>query len=97
MKTIKVKVLKKTDEELEEEMRKLILGKHRLGSKDWVLQKSLHAIKVQQNISVDDLVKFAVEQHKKNHSDLYSGKKQVSDIAREARENIGKAKSEGLF
>lgn len=88
---------KKTDKELEQEMKDLLLGKHRIGSKNWFLQKSMNAIMVQQGLSVEQALKYMVETHKKNHKDLYYGNKTIQDIAEESKKNIEKAKKEGIL
>lgn len=95
MKSLKIKP--KTDTQLEKEMKNLILGKHRMFTKEWILQKSLHAIQVQQNLKTEELIQYAIKQHKQNHKDLYTGKKTIDDISKEAKQNIEQAKQKGIL
>lgn len=92
-----INIPKKTDEQLENEMKELLLGKHRLGSKNWFLQKSMNAIMVHQNLTAEQTLKYMVETHKKNHKDLYTGNKTIQDIAEESKKNIEQAKKEGIL
>jgi len=85
MKSLNIKP--KSEEEITIEMKNLLLGKHRLGSKDWFIQKSMHAIMVQQALSPEQAIGYMVEQYKKNHKELCDGTKTIEQIKQEAVAN----------
>jgi len=88
MKSLNIKP--KTDQEIHEEMKQLLLGKHRLGSKNWFLQKSMNAIMIQQNLTPQQALEYMVTQYKKNHKELSEGTKTIEQIKTEAISNAKK-------
>lgn len=84
----------KTDAEIEAEMKQLLIGKHRLGSKNWILQKAMTAIMVKEGLSPEDALIKMVAQYKQNHKELVSGEKTLEQLKTESVNNLRKVEEE---
>jgi hypothetical protein len=85
---------KKTDAQIEEEMKQLLLGKQRLGSKNWIIQKAMTAIMVKEGLTPDKALIKMVAQYKQNHKDLVSGEKTIEQLKTESVANLKKVQEE---
>lgn len=85
---------KKTDAQIEEEMKQLLLGKHRLGSKNWILQKAMTAIMVKEGLTPEQALSKMVAQYKQNHKELVSGEKTLEQLKTESVANLKKVQEE---
>lgn len=85
---------KKTDAEIEAEMKQLLIGKHRLGSKNWILQKAMTAIMVKEGLTPEQALVKMVAQYKQNHKELVTGEKTLEQLKTESVNNLRKVQEE---
>jgi hypothetical protein len=91
---MKLDIPKKTDKQIEEEMKQLLLGRHRLGSKNWILQKAMTAIMVKEGLTPEQALVKMVAQYKQNHKELVSGEKTIEQLKTESVNNLRKVQEE---
>jgi hypothetical protein len=91
---MKFDIPKKTDAEIEAEMKQLLIGKHRLGSKNWILQKAMTAIMVKEGLTPEQALVKMVAQYKQNHKDLVTGEKTIEQLKTESVNNLRKVQEE---
>lgn len=91
---MKINIPKKTDAEIEAEMKQLLIGKHRLGSKNWILQKAMTAIMVKEGLTPEQALVKMVAQYKQNHKELVSGEKTLEQLKSESVNNLRKVQEE---
>jgi hypothetical protein len=91
---MKFDIPKKTDAEIESEMKQLLIGKHRLGSKNWILQKAMTAIMVKEGLTPEQALVKMVAQYKQNHKELVSGEKTLEQLKSESVNNLRKVQEE---
>lgn len=91
---MKINIPKKTDAEIEAEMKQLLIGKHRLGSKNWILQKAMTAIMVKEGLTPEQALVKMVAQYKQNHKELISGEKTIEQLKTESVNNLRKVQEE---
>lgn len=84
----------KTDAQIEEEMKQLLIGKHRLGSKNWILQKCMQGIMVKEGLTPEQAIQKMVAQYKQNHKELVSGEKTIEQLKTESVANLKKVQEE---
>ena len=84
----------KTDKQIEEEMKQLLLGKHRLGSKNWILQKAMTAIMVKEGLTPEQALVKMVAQYKQNHKELVTGEKTIEQLKTESVNNLKQVQEE---
>jgi hypothetical protein len=91
---MKINIPKKTDAEIEAEMKQLLIGKHRLGSKNWILQKAMTAIMVKEGLTPEQALVKMVAQYKQNHKELVTGEKTLEQLKSESVNNLRKVQEE---
>lgn len=91
---MKINIPKKTDAEIEAEMKQLLIGKHRLGSKNWILQKAMTAIMVKEGLTPEQALVKMVAQYKQNHKELVTGEKTLEQLKTESVNNLRKVEEE---
>lgn len=91
---MKINIPKKTDAEIEAEMKQLLIGKHRLGSKNWILQKAMTAIMVKEGLTPEQALVKMVAQYKQNHKELVTGEKTIEQLKTESVNNLRKVQEE---
>lgn len=91
---MKFDIPKKTDAEIEAEMKQLLIGKHRLGSKNWILQKAMTAIMIKEGLTPEQALVKMVAQYKQNHKELVTGEKTLEQLKSESVENMKKVQEE---
>jgi hypothetical protein len=91
---MRLDIPKKTDKQIEEEMKQLLLGRHRLGSKNWILQKAMTAIMVKEGLTPEQALVKMVAQYKQNHKELVSGEKTIEQLKTESVNNLRKVQEE---
>jgi hypothetical protein len=91
---MKLNIPKKTDAEIEAEMKQLLIGKHRLGSKNWILQKAMTAIMIKEGLTPEQALVKMVAQYKQNHKELVTGEKTLEQLKSESVNNLRKVQEE---
>lgn len=91
---MKLDIKTKTDAEIEAEMKQLLIGKHRLGSKNWILQKAMTAIMVKEGLTPEQALVKMVAQYKQNHKELITGEKTIEQLKTESVNNLRKVQDE---
>lgn len=91
---MKLDIKTKTDAEIEAEMKQLLIGKHRLGSKNWILQKAMTAIMIKEGLTPEQAIIKMVAQYKQNHKELVTGEKTIEQLKTESVNNLRKVQEE---
>jgi hypothetical protein len=91
MKFGKPKFPKKSDEDIEKEMRNIITGKDK-SLRGRMLKQGMTAIMIKDGIGTEEVIKLMVAEYKQKYSDLCSGKKTLDDIKKESLRDVEEAK-----